>query len=140
MSNRERWVVYPLLFLTIGMAMHNQIELQGNSQEIDAKIVRCKQLEVMGTDNEARVKIATALSGEALLQAIAVDGGWVTVRFAHQADQLVLLITDVLNQHVHALFTIPSGMAHAGKSTAQANQPDTATPQRTPDDTKVERQ
>jgi len=112
MSNRERWVVYPLLFLAIGMAMHNQIEL---SQDV-SQVIRCKKLEIMGADSEPAVTISTATSGEAIVQATAADGTPVTLRFAHQAEHLVLLVSDALNQHVHPLFMIPTKLSHAEKS------------------------
>lgn len=48
MSTRERWIVYPLLFLTLGIVMRDKIVPQKAAQpeEIVAARVRCGQLEV----------------------------------------------------------------------------------------------
>jgi hypothetical protein len=48
MSTRERWIVYPLLFLTLGIVMrdkiipHRNLQVQG----IAAEQIRCNQLQV----------------------------------------------------------------------------------------------
>ena len=48
MSSRERWIVYPLLFLTLGIAVRDKIipahRLQ--MEEIAANQIRCNQLQV----------------------------------------------------------------------------------------------
>jgi hypothetical protein len=53
MSDRERWIVYPLLFLTLGVALRNQflptkrfgaVDLKAG--ELTAQVIRCNTLEV----------------------------------------------------------------------------------------------
>jgi hypothetical protein len=48
MSTRERWIVYPLLFLTLGIVMRDKIILPKSLQvqAIAAEQIRCNQLQV----------------------------------------------------------------------------------------------
>jgi hypothetical protein len=53
MSTRERWIVYPLLFLTLGIAMRNQFlptkrmgAVDFMAGELSAQTIRCDNLEV----------------------------------------------------------------------------------------------
>jgi hypothetical protein len=48
MSTRERWIVYPLLFLTLGIAMRDKILPAARIQvgEITAGQIRCNELQV----------------------------------------------------------------------------------------------
>ncbi|MBU4399038.1 MAG: hypothetical protein KKE86_06840, partial [Planctomycetes bacterium] len=54
MSTRERWIVYPLLFLTLGIALRNKIlppthfggmETTLKAGEIDVRRIRCGELQ-----------------------------------------------------------------------------------------------
>lgn len=55
MSTRERWIVYPLLFLAIGLGLRNKLfppsrfgggeETVIHAAEIDAKLIRCGELQ-----------------------------------------------------------------------------------------------
>ncbi|MCC6127049.1 MAG: hypothetical protein IT426_18980 [Pirellulales bacterium] len=54
MSARERWIVYPLLFLTLGIAMRNQFlptkrmgAVDFRAGELSAQTIHCNNLEVM---------------------------------------------------------------------------------------------
>jgi hypothetical protein len=54
MSTRERWIVYPLLFLTLGIAMRNQFlptkrmgAVDFMAGELSAQTIHCNNLEVM---------------------------------------------------------------------------------------------
>jgi len=46
MSNRERWIVYPLLFLTLGIVMRDKLvpHATGPSDQIAASVIQCQQL------------------------------------------------------------------------------------------------
>src|SRR5215471_18878319 len=102
MSNRERWVVYPLLFLAIGMAWHNDMDLKQTLHDghaLEVEFVRCKELEIVGADNKPRAKLGTSASGDAVAEAMTAEGK-VVLRLGHEAQQLVLLITDPSNEHV----------------------------------------
>jgi hypothetical protein len=58
MSTRERWIVYPLLFLTLGIALRDKIIRPARIKvdEIAAGQIRCNQLQV---DQELGAKLAT---------------------------------------------------------------------------------
>jgi len=68
MTDRERWTVYPLLFLTLGVAMRDKIF---NLVEVDN--VQCKQLIV--TDQEGtRQVVVTSNDGGGVVQTIGNAG------------------------------------------------------------------
>jgi hypothetical protein len=48
MTSRERWIVYPLLLLTLGIVMRDKVVPQGHFQanEVTAARIRCGQLQV----------------------------------------------------------------------------------------------
>jgi hypothetical protein len=69
MSTRERWIVYPLLFLTLGIALRDKVVPPVHrivfSQEIRAGNIRCsgieaKEMELRG----ATVPLRLTLPGE----------------------------------------------------------------------------
>jgi hypothetical protein len=64
MSTRERWIVYPLLFLALGIAMRDKVIPPKRLQveEVVAERMRCKQL-------QADQEIATGLVRSSQLQA-----------------------------------------------------------------------
>jgi hypothetical protein len=68
MSDRERWIVYPLLLLAIGLALRNGVETpdEGHGAEVD--VVRCKALEVMGPEGKPTVTITTSDKGDGMVE------------------------------------------------------------------------
>lgn len=48
MSTRERWIIYPLLFLTLGVALRDRVipPKQFQAHELAAERIRCGQLQV----------------------------------------------------------------------------------------------
>jgi len=83
MSNRERWVVYPLLFMSLGMSLTNGLERQEKSalQErasdkhgnVEVGVLRCKTLEVVTPDGKPRWALGTTAAGEGSLDLIGKD-------------------------------------------------------------------
>ncbi len=76
MSERERWVVYPLLFLAIGIATRSGIELQSQQQITEAKAgkfdsIRCKELQLI--DDHDRVLITLQEASKQRAGAIMVN-------------------------------------------------------------------
>jgi hypothetical protein len=64
MSDRERWVVYPLLFLALGMAMFDGLRFQAEQQtkKVETKSpefesIRCKELRVIDENGQLRVAL-----------------------------------------------------------------------------------
>ncbi len=68
MSDRERWIVYPLLLLAIGLAMGNRLVLQDEGAGSEADVVHCKGLEVQGVDGKPIVTLAGDVKGDGILQ------------------------------------------------------------------------
>ncbi len=44
MSNRERWVVYPLLFLSLGVALRDKVKTEINIEQIACVAIRGGEL------------------------------------------------------------------------------------------------
>jgi hypothetical protein len=78
MSNRERWVVYPLLFMSLGFSLTNGIAQQEKSALRDGgaerDVVHCKTLEIIGPDGKPRWVLGTTATGEGSLELVAKDG------------------------------------------------------------------
>jgi hypothetical protein len=71
MTDRERWIVYPLLFLSIGLAMHNDIALQVAG---DSSAIRCKSLEIVGPEGKPTVQITSTTEGDGLIETSDAQG------------------------------------------------------------------
>jgi hypothetical protein len=75
MSDRERWIVYPLLFLAIGLALRNNVDMQDEQGgAADLNQIRCKALEVIGPDGKAKVTLAADDNGDGVVETAAADG------------------------------------------------------------------
>ena len=61
MSSRERWVVYPLLFLTLGIALKDKI-----TREVSVKRLQCESLLVTDRQGERQVYISAGQAGYTL--------------------------------------------------------------------------
>lgn len=66
MSSRERWTVYPLLFLTLGIALKDKI-----TREITTNKVSCKAVWV--TDHEGKPQLVMGHGPNRLLGMMFVD-------------------------------------------------------------------
>jgi hypothetical protein len=78
MSDRERWIVYPLLFLAIGLGLNNHAlpdQHDANSAEVDA--LRCKTLEVLDAQGKPKIKLGT-IDGSGLIETAAANGAVMT--------------------------------------------------------------
>jgi hypothetical protein len=76
MSERERWVVYPLLFLALGASLRDKLFDQTTS-----RVIVCQELQVVDDDLTGRrqrnilARIGPAsIDGESLIGALEVDG------------------------------------------------------------------
>lgn len=68
MSNHERWVVYPLLFLSLGLSLRNVMVQQQQEKSLDTQLVRskivdtnvvqCRLLEVASSQGDRALYIA----------------------------------------------------------------------------------
>ena len=74
MSNRERWVVYPLLFLSIGLGLRKFDMQEADEHIAEVDTLRCKTLEIVTPEGKPRMSIATNALGEALLETSTAEG------------------------------------------------------------------
>jgi hypothetical protein len=85
MSTRERWTIYPLLFLTLGIAMRDKIvppdlkPLSVDADEIrcrdlDVDTVRCQSLVVVGTQHNRCMELGTTAAGAGQLEILGPGG------------------------------------------------------------------
>src|SRR5262249_42778270 len=74
MSDRERWIVFPLLLLAIGLALRNNLEVQDEGQTAEADVIRCRALEVLGPEGKPTVTITSSSKGDGLLEVCDAGG------------------------------------------------------------------
>jgi hypothetical protein len=55
MTERERWIVYPLLFLALGASIRDKVLREVQTSDLRADEIRCKSLVVLDKDNPRRV-------------------------------------------------------------------------------------
>jgi hypothetical protein len=77
MTERERWTVYPLLFLSLGIAMRSQITSSLKLHEITCDTLKSRNMEIVGEDGGVRL-ILTMLppgaGGGGLVQVLSGEG------------------------------------------------------------------
>ena len=99
MSNRERWTVYPLLFLTLGIALTDKV-----TRRIDTDFVRCKTLLVTNRQGEPRVIVAPTADG-GIVEAHAATAG-INVILGQTNSMAGLMFSDA-NHRLLTRFAIP---------------------------------
>jgi len=136
MSNRERWVVYPLLFMSLGFSLTNGIaqqekSLQERGHETHASVesvLRCKTLEIIAPDGRPRWALGTTAAGEGSLDLLGQDNtleaqlqgnpSGALLSLFHNQDRVGLhlgfdneearlLITDRAGKPIHSWIAIP---------------------------------
>lgn len=97
MSSRERWTVYPLLFLTLGIALKDKV-----TRVVNTELVTCRRLFVTDPMGNTQVVIgATPQGGVATLKGTRRG---VDVSIGHYPSQVSgLLITDTNGQLLRGL-------------------------------------
>jgi hypothetical protein len=142
MTERERWIVYPLLFLALGAALRDKL-----SEQTNTKLIRCQELVVTGEEIGGK-------EGEMLVHISAVKRtsansphlGQITVKGFVQANEMhadvigastvnadnyffrrlpfgQLLLGDILRILQHQAASAASGAPSAGPVPAPADQP-----------------
>lgn len=86
MSSRERWTVYPLLFLAIGLAVRAGVPLQEPSDTLAAHAVEagqvvCREIVITGTDGTVLVHIGRVVGG---------GGGRIEIKDAAGTDAIAI--------------------------------------------------
>ena len=79
MSDRERWVVYPLLFLAIGLGLRNDaMQDQKNTNPAEVDSLRCKTLEVLDAAGKPKIKLGISEAGTGVIETAAANGAVMT--------------------------------------------------------------
>jgi len=83
MTTRERWTVYPLLLLAIGLAVRGQLGLEENAagRTISADAVVCRELAVIGEADAIVVHAGRVQGG---------GGGRIEIRDAQGVDAVAI--------------------------------------------------
>jgi hypothetical protein len=74
MTSRDRWTIYPLLFLAIGLGLNANLQNQADHESFDGRIVRCKGLVVVNESGKPVVELTSNKSGAGILEARNGDG------------------------------------------------------------------
>ena len=80
MSERERWIVYPLLFFALGSALRDKL-----LQRIESKEIYCESLKIVDPENPARL-LAELGSGKEISYDSSQTGGRVGVLTIQDSD------------------------------------------------------
>jgi hypothetical protein len=95
MSSRERWTVYPLLFLTLGIALKDKLTKQVNTKQVNTENIICKQLFV--TDSQAHPQVVMRSTGDGGTIAIAGDNRRPNIVLGQSSVLWGLSFTDAFN-------------------------------------------
>ncbi len=77
MTDRERWTVYPLLFLALGISLKDKLARSVETDRIECKTLVCEGLEVAGPEPGKRVTITQGnivAKGGILTEGLEVSG------------------------------------------------------------------
>ncbi len=109
MTNRERWIVYPLLFLTLGLVMRDKVAPPSpgfmqpgmNALSVRCMHLECQDLTVAGPDGEKRVLIGVTANQAGQLEVYGSDHTMVLVAGADntgRSGRVQTLATDATRQ------------------------------------------
>ena len=107
MTSRERWTVYPLLFMALGFGFKNGIDNQAdhesfdgrlvrskefNGKEFNGDVVRCKELVVVNESDKPVVQVSTNKTGAGIVQTANSNGTFQVVLTADSAGGVLRLL------------------------------------------------
>jgi hypothetical protein len=81
MTTRERWTVYPLLFLAIGLAVRAAVLSEEAAELLEAPRLVCRELLVTGTDGTVLVHAGRVVGG---------GGGRIEIKDAAGVDAVAI--------------------------------------------------
>jgi hypothetical protein len=72
MTDRERWIVYPLLFMALGFGLRNGIEIQAEHQDarvLQTESIRCRELRVVDESGKTVTHLGvSSTNGEGIIE------------------------------------------------------------------------
>jgi len=81
MTSRERWTVYPLLFLAIGLALRAAVLSEEAAETLEAPRLVCRELVVTGADGTVLVHAGRVVGG---------GGGRIEIKDATGVDAVAI--------------------------------------------------
>ena len=100
MTDRERWTVYPLLFLALGVAVKDKI-----LRQTDIQTVLCENLVVHDSDGKQQVVVSSSPVGGQVVTLSAKNGLGVLV--GHTDKLAGLMFVDGRGRLIRSLATMP---------------------------------
>jgi len=82
MTEKERWTVYPLLFLTLGIVMWGKVNSFLKVHEIECETLKAKDVQIVGADDGLRLHMAASPA--------AADGGELVLFSAAGKPEVVM--------------------------------------------------
>jgi hypothetical protein len=120
MSTRERWIVYPLLFLTLGIVMRDKVFPQRHFSDVSAERIHCGQLQVEQVASAGGIAVRRLqcsdemAAGKIRCGQLQVDGGVAAGGFAVRSDQPNGLPTVLIGTEARTHGGIIQTMSSAG--------------------------
>ena len=95
MTNRERWIVYPLLFLTLGLGMRDKVAPPSprfmrpgmNAMNVRCVHLECQDLTVTGPNGEKRIRMGVTSNQAGQMEVYGSDQSMVMVAGADNTGQ-----------------------------------------------------
>ncbi len=74
MTSRERWIIYPLLFLALGAALRDKM-VPGNVEafSVDCSQLTCHRLDVIGPEGDSGIRMGTVATGTGQIELYNAD-------------------------------------------------------------------
>lgn len=94
MTERERWIVYPLLFLCLGVSLRDKVTHTTTAKLIDAELIRCQAIQVGEIEpgqNRSGILPGTITSFN--------DKGQAVAQFGPKLQCQEILVNDVTGVH-----------------------------------------
>jgi len=99
MSTRERWMVYPLLFLTLGIVLKDKLTKW--RPRVDANVVVCRALVITDDNQRQRVVVKTTPAG-GLIETLGNDHRG-NVLLGYSENRFGLMFTDENDRFISGL-------------------------------------
>jgi hypothetical protein len=130
MSDRERWIVYPLLFMALGFGLRNGVEIQG-AQEVktlEIQSVHCRELRVVNASGKTIAQIGANSGNEAGILEVANAKGSPQVILSANSISGALTILDGVGRPILQVPTFEQRMKPAGESGQEAKSENAKSP------------
>ncbi len=105
MTDRERWTVYPLLFLTLGVAMRDKIFDVVNVDKVQCKSLLCNALVVTDQKGKQQVVVSSNEAG-GIVQTVG-NSGRPNVLVGHTKQLSGLLFVDTRGKVLPGSIAVP---------------------------------